>query len=113
MSSADRRLFYLLLVATAILNLIDMAITLHGNAWFGTAGEANPLMAYLLLCPVLFVAYKLIAPVIYIAIALIVARKYFKMAFWATAAIVAVYFLIVAWNVVDWIRAEMILRGIG
>ena len=67
-------------------------------------------MAYLLLRPALFVAYKLITTAIYIAITLIVARKYYRMAFWATAAIVAVYLLLTVWNVMDWARAVMIMR---
>ena len=68
-------------------------------------------MAYLLLRPALFIAYKLITPAFYIVVALVVARKYYRIAFWATAAIVAVYLLLTVWNVTDWARAEMIMRG--
>ena len=110
-SIPDRRAFYILLATLAILNVADLAITLHGNAQFGPAGEVNPLMAYLLLRSALFVAYKLISPAFYIAVALVVARKYYRMVFWATAAIVAFYCLLTAWNVADWARAEMIMRG--
>lgn len=108
---AQRMTFYLLLAATLVLNLIDLAITLHWTAQFGPTVESNPIMAWLLIRPVLFVAYKLVIPTVYILIVIRATRKHFKLAFWGTVYLFVLYCLIVGWNVVDSVKAVMVLRG--